>query len=105
MEELDQKLALIHKTVAEYAKAALTGETSYVAQSADGQLLTVVDVMTSADNHHASIGTAVRLFADFVIIEHDMNNKPLVDALLQAGIPREQVILAYAGEPVPETAI
>jgi hypothetical protein len=27
-----------------------------------------------------------------------------VDALEQAGIPREKIILAYAGEPVPETA-
>lgn len=102
MEDLAQKMDLIYKTVAEYAKPALTGETSYIAQSADGQLLTVVDVMTSVDNHHASIGLAVRFFEGLVIIEHDMNNKPLVDALLQAGIPRKQIILAYAGEPVPE---
>lgn len=33
-----------------------------------------------------------------------MNNKPLVDALMQAGIPRAQIILGYAGEAVPESA-
>jgi hypothetical protein len=33
-----------------------------------------------------------------------MNNKPLIDALVQAGIPRAQIILAYAGENAPETA-
>jgi hypothetical protein len=39
---------------------------------------------------------------DQIIIERDINNKPLVDALVQNGIPREQIILAYAGEPVEE---
>lgn len=33
----------------------------------------------------------------------DMNNQPPVDALVQAGLPRERIILAYAGEPVPES--
>ncbi len=28
----------------------------------------------------------------------------IVDALVQAGVPREQIILAYAGEQVPELA-
>lgn len=37
-----------------------------------------------------------------IVIEEDINNKPLVDALVQAGIPREKIILAYAGETVPE---
>jgi hypothetical protein len=31
-------------------------------------------------------------------------NKPLVDALVDAGVPRAQIILAYAGEAVPEGA-
>jgi hypothetical protein len=39
-----------------------------------------------------------------IVIEMDDSNKPLVDALLQAGIPRSKIILAYAGEPVPESA-
>ena len=37
-----------------------------------------------------------------IVIERDVNDKPLVDALLQAGIPRKQIVLAYAGEPVNE---
>lgn len=45
----------------------------------------------------------VQVLGDKVIIEEDKNSKMLLDALLQAGVPREQIILAYAGEPVPET--
>jgi hypothetical protein len=39
-----------------------------------------------------------------IIVEEDRNDKILLDALLQAGVPREQIVLAYAGEPVEEPA-
>lgn len=36
-----------------------------------------------------------------IIIDTDLTEKPLYDALLQAGVPREQIIRAYAGEKIP----
>jgi len=45
----------------------------------------------------------VRIIRNDVIIERDDNDPPLVDALRQAGVPRSQIILAYAGEPAPAT--
>jgi len=39
---------------------------------------------------------------DKVVIEEDLTDKPLVDALIQAGIPREQIVLAYAGDKLEE---
>lgn len=47
------------------------------------------------------MGLLVRLVNDHIIVEHDGNDKMLIDALLQAGIPRESIILAYAGESIP----
>lgn len=94
---------IIRQKIAEYAKPSLEGESSYLTQSVDGSLFTVIDVSSTDTRHHADISLAVRLLPDFVIVEHDINNKPLVDALVQAGIPRTRIILAYAGEPVPET--
>ncbi len=32
----------------------------------------------------------------------DTLTRILVDALIQRGIPREQIILAYADEPIPD---
>lgn len=37
-----------------------------------------------------------------VIIEQDITDRPLWEALVRAGIPREQIILTYAGEPLPD---
>lgn len=42
------------------------------------------------------------LVGDKIIIEEDGTDKPLVDALLQRGVPRDQIILAYRGEQAPE---
>lgn len=101
MGSLNSKLAIIRQTIAEYAKPSLTGELSYLTQNADGKVFSVVDVTTSGRNHSADTGLVVRLEADYIIIEHDQNNKPLVDALVQAGILRQQIILAYAGKAIP----
>lgn len=45
-----------------------------------------------------------RVVNDNIIIEEDRSfDKPLHEALMvNGGIPREQIILAYAGETVPE---
>ena len=47
------------------------------------------------------VGTVLiaRLVADQIVIELDHNNKELVDALKARGVPAEQIILAYRGEP------
>lgn len=43
-----------------------------------------------------------RIVGDSVIIEHDVTDRPLLHELMRAGIPREQIILTYAGEPLPQ---
>lgn len=65
-----------------------------------------VDVTIGHDRsgRHAFADLIVRLVDDQIIIEQDRNDKTLLDALLQAGVPRENIIVAYAGEPVPQTA-
>ncbi len=42
-----------------------------------------------------------RLAEDKIIIEEDMTDKKLVDALLQRGISREKIVLAYEDEASP----
>jgi XisI protein len=51
----------------------------------------------------SGITIMARVVGDKVIIEVDNTDRPLVDGLRHAGIPREQIILAYAGEAIPET--
>jgi hypothetical protein len=56
------------------------------------------------EKNYVETSLLARIVGEKIIIEDDKTNKPLVDALVQAGIPREQIVLAYAGEKVEETA-
>jgi hypothetical protein len=39
-----------------------------------------------------------RVVGDKVVIDEDITDRPLYEELMRAGIPREQIVLAYAGE-------
>lgn len=86
-----------------YAGKALNG-CSYLTSSADQQVFTIVSIGQVRDQHIVDTGLVVRLMNDRIIIERDVNDKPLVDALVRAGVPRGQIVLAYAGESVDEAA-
>jgi hypothetical protein len=81
-----------------YARKGLNSH-SYLTHNDDGTILAVITVPQGKDRPFMSL--LVRILPEIIIIERDQNDKPLVDALIQAGIPREHIVLAYAGEPAP----
>jgi hypothetical protein len=48
---------------------------------------------------HRGRGALTATLSEFVVIDHDDNSEPLVEAMTDAGIARDRIILAYAGEP------
>ncbi|MBL8156207.1 MAG: XisI protein [Anaerolineae bacterium] len=98
---MDTLKEITYQVVSGYAGEGLNG-ISYLTQNADGTVLTVTDFAQVQGKHITGISLVVRLIGNFVVIERDQNDKPLVDALLEAGILRSQIVLAYAGEPAPE---
>ena len=52
----------------------------------------------------AGVVVMARIVGNRVIIEEDMTDKKLVNALQQRGILGDQIVLAYAGEPIPDAA-
>ena len=61
--------------------------------------VTAVDYPTR--EQPAGVVVLARILANKIVIEEDMTDKKLVDALLQRGISRDDIVLAYAGEPLP----
>lgn len=102
MDTLTLKQAL-KQVLHQYTGEALNGY-SYLTSDPDGQVFASVTVGRSKGKEYSFVDLVIRLVADTVVIDKDANSDPLYEALLQAGVPREQIILAYAGEPVPETA-
>ncbi|MBC7810480.1 MAG: XisI protein [Burkholderiales bacterium] len=66
------------------------------------QTYTVTTVNYPKRDEFADVIVLARVVGDKVIIEADATDKQLVDALIQRGIPREQIVLAYLGEPIPD---
>src|SRR5258708_7243741 len=98
---MDSLRQTVKQVVTGYAGKVLNGY-SYFTHNDDESVFTVVVVARSNGKHVSGVSLVVRVVSDLVIVERDQNDKIVKDALLQAGIPRSQIILAYAGEPVPE---
>ncbi len=78
-------------------------ETSYLLMSSGENVFAILSVGEENGHQFAETTLAARLINDHILIEKDTNDKPLVDALVQAGIPRQQIVLAYAGETITNT--
>lgn len=52
----------------------------------------------------AGVVVLARIVGNRIVIEEDMTDKKLVDVLQQRGISRDQILLAYADEPIPDAA-
>ena len=54
---------------------------------------------------HSFILIQARIIGDYIIVDEDkLWDKQLWKALEKAGVPREQIILAYLGEKLPEAS-
>jgi len=91
----------VQKEVTAYTGKGLNGY-RYLVANPDQSAFTVVTVGFIDGERFASADLIVRIIGNHVVVERDDNDPPLIDALLQAGIPHSQIILAYAGEVVSE---
>lgn len=73
---------------------------SYYLEDMQEQVYAVLDVPNSDHPLVKKPGIVVmaRVVGDKVIIDEDITDRPLYEALMEAGIPRQQIVLAYAGE-------
>lgn len=91
----------LRTTMQGYAGRGLNG-ISWLTIDENNLIYAIVSISQQPNGRYVDVGLLVRLTSQHIIIEYDMNNKPLVDALLQAGIARQQIILAYQGEVAPD---
>ena len=83
-----------------YAVKGLNGF-SVLTMSADQSVLTIVSTATVKGKRMTTTSLIVRIDDDQVFIDHDINNKPLLEALVEAGIPHDKIVLTDAREPIP----
>lgn len=102
---MDRLTEIVKYEVDQYNEPCFNCE-SYAALDDEHKVYVVYSTIAQQiDLDHTSIVIAAHIRGDLVIIDHDSTNRPLVDALVQAGIPREKIILAYDGEAIPNETI
>lgn len=84
-----------------YAGSSPHTRTFKLANEAE-QVYAVTILDTKNRQLDAAVVVIARIEGDRVIIEEDLSDRPLVERLVAAGIPRHKIISAYMGEPIPE---
>jgi hypothetical protein len=93
---------IVRSEVEDYARATAHKASSYAISDIHRQIYAVVDVPDYPQKFPAQTIVMARILNEKVVIDEDITDRPLVKELVRAGIPREQIILAYAGESLPE---
>jgi XisI protein len=97
---MDTLTKTVYDVVMGYARKGLNSQSYFTHNDAN----TIFSVVTVTANNTSFVSLLVRISNSVIIVEQDRNDKALVDALLQAGIQRESISLAYKGEPIPAAA-
>jgi len=101
MDRVIDLAAVVQRVIESYAGRALKA-VSYPFADHQRRIYGVVVVPDHPRPFKSRVVVMARIVDDTVIIDEDTTDRPLVDELVKAGIPRDKIVLLYAGEPAPE---
>ena len=93
--------SIVRQEVEKYEGASFNSRIMPVYDEAH-QTYMIVSIGEPATKNPAIPIVMARIEGDHVIIEADNTDKPLVEALIQVGVPRDKITLAYMDESLPE---
>lgn len=85
-----------------YAGKGVNGYSYFLADE-ENQVMSVTASFKVRGKHYVDTSIFARMEDERIIIEVDKTNKPLYEMLLDKGVPRQQIVLAYAGESTDTT--
>jgi hypothetical protein len=102
MDRLNELVEVVRREVADYADANTYKATTYYSRDDGQQLYSVIVVPDLPRAFPARVVVMARIVGNQVIIDEDTTDRPLYEELMRCGIPREQIVLAYAGETLAD---
>jgi hypothetical protein len=92
---------IVRREVEAYAGGGVGGKGVAVSDDARHRY-TVIAILDKRDNDPLRVILMAEVVGEYVLILEDRTDKPLVDALIvNGGIPRDKIVLAFAGETLP----
>jgi hypothetical protein len=99
---IDSLTTIVARCVADYNQVRHWQARGFYVEDPQQQLYMVVVVPESEHPRQvAVIEVMARVEDNKVIIDVDITDRPLYEALLRSGVPEEQIILRYVNEQVP----
>jgi hypothetical protein len=104
MDKIDNDVqTIVQEAVRSYATAGFKSKLYFVINEDE----TVYSVIFVPDEDYpvkmdTEVVVSARFKNNYVLVERDDTDRPLYQELMRRGIPREQIILRYAGERLPE---
>jgi hypothetical protein len=97
MERVVTVAEIVRREVAAYNTPAWKSK-SYFLEDGQNQVYGVVDIPDSdhPDAPQPIFIVLARVMDDTVVIYQDITDRPLYEALVRGGVPREKIVLAYA---------
>ena len=81
-----------------------TGGKLYSVNDHQRQIYSVIVIPDDPKDRPAWVLVMAHIVDNHIVVDEDRTDKPLVEALMiNGGIPREQIVLAYAGETLQES--
>jgi hypothetical protein len=89
---------IVEQELADYADGPLIKGVISAVANHEQQTYAVIVAPDDERLFKPNLVMMARVIDDYVVIDADKSDRPLVDELVRAGIPREQIICLYAGE-------
>jgi hypothetical protein len=103
MDRVTDLTRVVQQVVEGYARPTLEGK-SYAVSNPEQQIFSVLVVPDYPPKFDSGIVVLAHIDGDKIVIDEDTTDKPLWEELVRAGIPRDQIILTYAGEQLPQAS-
>ena len=103
MDRVAELTNLVQREVEDYARGGASKAIAYPISDLIRQTYCVLVIPDYPRPWRAGIVVAARVVGEYVVIDEDITDRPLVHELVRAGIPRERIVLTYVGERLPES--
>lgn len=103
MDRIEEINTIVRQEIIEYNHANDYKAKGYFLEDSRQRVYSII-IVPNHDHpfvHKPDIMMMARVIEDKVVIDEDRTDRPLYQSLVRAGIPREQIILSYAGEKLP----
>jgi hypothetical protein len=93
--------SLVQREVEDYAKGDTWNAATFALSDTTRHIYAVLVVPEFPRLSKPGVVVLARVLKDRVVVDEDITDIPLVNKLVRAGIPRDKIVLLYAGERVP----